>query len=90
MIFIVVCVLFMLGGCGGYDIAGNFCEVYISRFSLFDRICESLSHKFVNITIQTHNISTQITKLIPRNVCSSAKSQNFMPRIFPAIQYGRL
>ena len=70
-----------------YRIAGNFCEVYILRFSRFNRICESLSHKFVIITIQMHNTITQIAKLIPRNVCLSAKLQNFMTRIFFAIRY---
>ena len=46
-----------------YHRAGNFREVYISRSLRFDRICESLSREFVNITIQTHNTSTQIAKL---------------------------
>ena len=54
------------------------CKVYISRFSQFDKICEGLSCKFVNITIQTHNTSTQIVTLILRNVCLNAKTQNFM------------
>ena len=44
----------------------NFREVYISRSSRFDQIRESLSREFVNITIQTHNTSTQIAKLKPR------------------------
>ena len=52
---------------------------YISRFSQFDQIHESLSCEFVNITIQAHDTSTQIVKLIQRNVCSSAKMPNFMP-----------
>ena len=34
----------------------------------------SISHEFVNITIQMHNTSTQIMKLLLQNVCSSAKS----------------
>ena len=69
-----------------YRLAGNFREVYISRLSQFDQIYECLSCEFVNITIQTHNTSIQIAKLIPRNVCSSATSRNFMPRIFSAIR----
>ena len=52
--------------------------IRISHFSQFDRICEGLSCEFVNITIQTHNASTQIETLIPQNVCLSAKTQNFM------------
>ena len=51
---------------GNYRRAGNFREVYILRSSRFDRIRESLSCKFVNITIHTHNTSTQIAKLKPR------------------------
>ena len=47
-----------------YYIKGNFRKVYILHFSQFDRIYKSLSHEFVNITIQTHNTSTQIAKLI--------------------------
>ena len=46
-----------------YCRAGNFREVYISRSSRLDQIRESLSREFVNITIQTHNTSTQIVKL---------------------------
>ena len=51
---------------GSYRRAGNFREVYISCFSRLDQIRESLSREFVNITIQTHNTSTQIAKLKPR------------------------
>ena len=46
-----------------YRRAGNFRDVYISRSSWFDRIHESLSCEFVNITIQMHNTSMQIAKL---------------------------
>ena len=49
-----------------YHREGNFREVYILHSSRYDRICESLSRKFVTIAIQTHNTSTQIAKLIPR------------------------
>ena len=69
-----------------YGIVGNFRKAYISCFSRFDRIQESLSCKFVNITIQTHITSTQIPKLILQNVCSSAKSRNFVLQFFPVIQ----
>ena len=49
-----------------YRRAGNFRKVYISRSLQFDRIRKSLSREFVNITIQTHNTSTQIVKMFVR------------------------
>ena len=53
------------------------CKVYILRSSRFDQIRESLSREFVNIAIQTHNISTQIVKLKPRKCLFERKIAKF-------------
>ena len=71
-----------------YCRAGNFCEVYILHFLLFDRIRKSL---FAKLLISKHKreirTNMQITKLILQNACLSAKSGNFLLWNFSAIQY---